>query len=618
MIPVGAGDLARYLTAIVEASEQAIVGYDLDGLITVWNHAAQELFGYAASETTGRSIGILQPVDARDCSAILERIRHGETVNCAAAMLRHKDGHDIGVSLNVAPIRDTTGRVIGAYQTARCLAKASQAEQNQLLAAIVNSSNNAITGVDRQLNVTSWNPAAERIFGYAASDILGRPISLLAMPGVSNDMPATIARIFKGETVSHFETIRRHKDGRPIPVSLSVSPLRDAQGEIVGLSASLADISERKSAEQLLQIANAELSSRAAALEAEIVERKRAEERFRLLVESSPIALIMLETGGRIALINSQTEKMFGYERGELIGQTIEMLLPARFRDEHVRHRGSYALTPERRAMGGGASDLFGLRKDGVELSLEIGLSPIAGPDGAFVLASVVDVSARKEAENKIKRSLQEKVTLLQEVHHRVKNNLQLICSLLSLQAGLLGEQRTVAQLREIERRVMSMALIHEQLYHHDDLSSIDLAEYVRNLTPYLVSACRKDDSVTLRLESTPTILNIEQSIPCGLILNELLTNAFKHAYPEGKGEILVRVLSAGDQVTISVADHGVGMDPAFDWQSSRSLGMTLVRILTEQLDGRLEIETKAGSSFAVHFTKLPVNVSAKARLALV
>jgi len=330
---------------------------------------------------------------------------------------------------------------------------------------------------------------------------------------------------------------------------------------------------------------------------------KRAEKRFRLLVEASPYAMIMVANDGSIELVNSQTEKLFGYDRHELLGRPVDILVPERFRNIHPGQRSMFFSAPTARLMGAGR-DLFGVRKDGTEVPVEIGLSPISSPEGAFVLASLVDITERKTFENSLKRSVSENRALLQEIHHRVKNNLQVICSLLSLQANSVGDQEIAASLAESERRVMSMALIHEQLYRNDDMSSIDFAEYARSLTTHLVSACAKNPSVASRLEVAPTMLAIEQSIPCGLILNELFTNALKYAYPRGSGEILVRLSAEGDRVSLTVSDEGVGMPADFDWETSKTLGMTLIQILTKQLAGHLEVSSSPGASFTIRFIK--------------
>ena len=214
--------------------------------------------------------------------------------------------------------------------------------------------------------------------------------------------------------------------------------------------------------------------------------------RFRLVVEAAPNALIMMTADGHISLVNSQTEKLFGYKRWELVGQKVEMLLPERFRGSQSGSQTGqltdafFALEPSPAANG---RDLRGLRKDGGEVPIEIGLNPVVSADEIFVLASIIDVTERKLFEDSLQRSLDEKLALLQEVHHRVKNNLQVICSLLLIQAASVKDPETVAKLKDSERRVMSMAIIHQQLYSQKDMSSIDFAEYVDNLAVRLFSS---------------------------------------------------------------------------------------------------------------------------------
>lgn len=214
------------------------------------------------------------------------------------------------------------------------------------------------------------------------------------------------------------------------------------------------------------------------------------------------------------------------------------------------------------------------------------------------------EITERKLAEEGLKRTLDEKVALLEEIHHRVKNNLQIVCSLLAMQADSVKDQETAAQLQDCERRVTSMAMIHQQLYNHDDLSSVDLGGYGQDLAAQLFACYSRSALTSYRLEATSIRLPIEQAIPCGLILNELITNAFKYAYPDGKGEILIAISSVGPLVSMTVSDQGVGLPVDFNWETSKSLGMTLVHVLTEQIDGEIEIGAPPGASFTVRFMK--------------
>jgi len=212
----------------------------------------------------------------------------------------------------------------------------------------------------------------------------------------------------------------------------------------------------------------------------------------------------------------------------------------------------------------------------------------------------------RQKAAAALSAALAAKEVLLQEVHHRVKNNLQTICSLLNLQAENLPDIAQQA-LEESQRRIRSMALVHEQLYGSQDPGELDFAEYTRSLTSDLMNAYRGGrEGVRLRLDLEPVLLGANQAISCGLILNELVTNCLKHAFKQsGSGEILVELRTEGEKtVALRVADDGAGLPPGFDWHESNSLGLRIVAVLTRQLSGTLVHQPGAGASFTLTFVK--------------
>jgi len=323
----------------------------------------------------------------------------------------------------------------------------------------------------------------------------------------------------------------------------------------------------------------------------DITIRKEAEEHFRLVVEAAPSALLMVDEHGVMTLVNSQTEQLFGYSRAELLGQPVEMLVPERFWALHPRHREGFFQTPTTRAMGAGR-DLFGLCKDGREVPIEIGLNPLRTEAGPLVLASIIDITERAQAAQRLMNSLQEKEVLLREIHHRVKNNLSVINSLLYLQSSTTQDEQTLRMLQNCRDRVYSMALVHERLYRSEDLASVDFAEYTEELTNQLFrNHVLSADTIQLKLEVEKIPLDIDRAIPCGLILNELISNALKHAFPNGRsGEIRVslqRTKNGG--LILSVADNGVGLPDEATLQTRRSLGMRLVHSLATQLDTQIE-----------------------------
>jgi two-component system response regulator len=240
-----------------------------------------------------------------------------------------------------------------------------------------------------------------------------------------------------------------------------------------------------------------------------------------------------------------------------------------------------------------------------------VSIAPLALGSARKALICAQDVTAHKQAEqalretvDRLELALVERAVLFQEVHHRVKNNLQIIASLLSMQARAMPDPDSAGKLMDTEQRVKAMALVHEQLYGQKEISSVDLAAYIRTLAPQLVSTRPGDTSIALRLDLMPTSLSLEQSIPCGLILTEFITNALKYAYPEGNGEIVVRLSSDPSTVELTVADKGVGLPAGFDLKNSTSLGLTIVQALARQIGGSLEIGPPPGCAFTVRIPR--------------
>jgi protein-histidine pros-kinase len=240
----------------------------------------------------------------------------------------------------------------------------------QQLAAIVEGSGDAIIGKTLDGTITSWNPAAERLYGYAADEMLGRPISLLVPPGRTDEVPDILRRVGQGERIEEFETVRQRCDGHLIDVSLSISPIRDESGQVRGASTIVRDITARR----------------------------QAEVRFETFVETAPDAIVIVDEGGVIELVNRRAEILFGYDRTELVGQMVEILVPLWFRVEHPRRRAAYLADPSARPMAIDR-DVYGLRKNGSEFPLEISLSPVRTAAGITVSAIVRDITEAKQTE---------------------------------------------------------------------------------------------------------------------------------------------------------------------------------------------------------------------------
>ncbi len=265
-------------------------------------------------------------------------------------------------------LRDANEHLVVANTRAQTLA-----EQAQLLAAIVESSNDAIVGKTLDGIVSSWNPGAERLYGYSAAEMIGRSMSVLVPPDHANEVPGYLEALKRGEAVGDYETERVTKAGQRIDVSINISPIRDATGLLIGASTIARDVSDRK----------------------------RAEKKIRDLLEAAPDAMVIVDEVGRIALVNAQVERLFGYQRDDLLGLPVEMLLPERYRSVHVSHRREYAQYAHPRPMGAGL-ELYAVRKDGSEVPVEISLSPLQTDEGPLVVAAIRDISERKRAEHQV------------------------------------------------------------------------------------------------------------------------------------------------------------------------------------------------------------------------
>jgi PAS domain S-box-containing protein len=258
------------------------------------------------------------------------------------------------------------------------------------------------------------------------------------------------------------------------------------------------------------------------------------------------------------------------------------------------------------------------LLKDGLEHSSEIyeenlggyfivTASPISDDDGKIIGSIHIahDITKRKEIEEKLEKTLQEKDILMKEIYHRVKNNLMVISSLLSLQSRYIKDKDTKEIFRESQNRAKSMALIHEKLYKSEDLKHINFTEYLQNLSNDLYNTYTTDKNlVKLVLDVDNIILDVEISIPLGLILNELLTNSLKHAFPDGRnGEIKVELhLKDDGRYYLSVEDNGIGIPKDLNLKKTGTLGMQIINSLTEQINGEIILDSNMGTKFSIFF----------------
>ena len=342
-----------------------------------------------------------------------------------------------------------------------------------------------------------------------------------------------------------------------------------------------------------------------------VMESTVFDEQFRLAVEAAPNAMIMINREGRIVLSNSLTETLFGYSRAELLNESIELLVPDKHRHAHLAYRSTFFAEPIARPMGA-KRDLYGRHKDGTEIPVEIGLNPLPTPKGSFVLAAIMDLRERKLNEERLKDSLREKEILLKEIHHRVKNNLQVVASLLDIQSSYCKDPAVREMFRESRDRVHAIGIIHERLYQSKNLDRIDLGEYLKVLASDLFDSYGTNrERIKLHIEATPAPVNIDTANSCGLIVHELVSNALKHAFHrDGRGAITIGIQTREEQsgsplIVVIVHDNGIGFPRDIDFRATESLGLQLVITLIEQLQGTIELDASHGSTFTLSFHEL-------------
>ncbi|NVB79834.1 MAG: PAS domain S-box protein [Kofleriaceae bacterium] len=337
----------------------------------------------------------------------------------------------------------------------------------------------------------------------------------------------------------------------------------------------------------------------------DITERKLSDaERYRLvdLVESSADAMLLLSLDGTIETWNPAAEKMFGYTAAEVVGHHADMLVPPGLASRLDRMVAAVGARERLETY-----ELVHQRKDGSTFDGSGTMSSIVDHRGHVIGVSKVlrDTTEQKRARDQLRDSLREKEVLLREIHHRVKNNLQVISSLLNLQVASVPSEVARKGLIESQSRIQSMALLHQLLYQSKDLARIELGDYLRALLSYLATTYDAlDRSIRCVVEAPSVLLDLDRAIPCGLIVNELVTNSLRHAFPSGRGgHITVEVTEVEvDRLRLEVQDDGVGIPADITPETSPSFGLQIARSLTQQLDGIVQIFRTGGTQIRVEF----------------
>ncbi len=463
------------------------------------------------------------------------------------------------------------------------------------LAAIVESSDDAIVGMTLDGVITSWNRGAEKLFGYTFEEAIGQPIRVILPEDRYNEEDEVLARIKRGKSVEHFETVRVSKDGRPVHVSLMVSPIRDAAGQVIGASKIARDITERK------RVAEALIHS---------------ETQARAILEAASQAILIVDERGSIASVNRKTEEMFGYPREALVGQSVEVLLPENLRSRHMEHRASFFRDPRVRPMGQGL-DLLACRRDGKEFPVEISLSYVETDRGLRALAFVTDISQRRAMERATRQAerLAALGRLAAGIAHEVNNPIGIISSRIEIMlldaenSPLLG--RMTDDLKVLHRHAQRVVRIAQGLLSFaressHELGPVDLNHLVEE-TLLLVEKESGKIGITIRRALTPDLPAIlgDANALEQVVLN-LLTNARDALGTDGVITLETDLVPGRPgTVRLIVRDTGPGIPPELlprifepfftTKREGTGLGLSISYGIVREHKGTIDVESLPG-----------------------
>ncbi|MBF0567453.1 MAG: PAS domain S-box protein [Nitrospirae bacterium] len=475
---------------------------------------------------------------------------------------------------------------------------------------LIELSQEGIWLIDQNALTTYVNHAMADMLGYTVEEIMGRNFLDFMDENMRSIAISAIENHIKKEGSARLEFSLLHKDGSTIHVFVSASALLDEQGHYIGCFAAVLNITERKELEQILL---------------------ESEKEYRQLVELSQEGIWAVDKDNLTTFVNQAMADMLGYMDDEMKG-----VLFLEFLDDTSRLKAINSLKHQVQSGEKDRIELVFLHKSGKAVNASASVASITDGKGGYAgsVAVISDITKRMELDAQLRKSLAEKELLLKEVHHRVKNNLQIISGMLGMQMEYVSDQNYHNMFEDCQRRIQSIALIHERLYRSEGLTNIDMRDYVAQLVEGYSKNLILDDTIAIKTDIDHISVGIDIAIPCGLIMNELLTNALKHAFPIGNPcitnktcEVTVAIHSLDDNIgmvvqtenwsmtelpgwmppysaalEIVVSDNGVGFPEGKDFRKSKGLGMQIVLILVRQLGATIELDGTHGTKFSIKF----------------
>ncbi len=567
---------------LFDSTADALFIVDMNGNFVDVNRTAYERLGYTKEEIMSMNLRQLDAPGFR--SGIPGRVEQIKKRGCGIFELAHlrKDGTVMPVEIHVRVIELEGKDVLFSSVrdiTARKRAQEAQQQSERRYRRLFENANDAIFIIDMEGEnagrIVDANQVAAKMHGYTLEELLKLRIEDVASPEDAKLSTMRREMILKGEWLKA-ELKHRRKDGTIFPVDITAGLFEEGGHRYVF------------------------------AIERDITERKKAEEtirRFADVVKHAKIGVTIGTEDGKLGLMNSAFAEMLGYTIDELSGKPIADTYAPEARGDLP---GYIAMVHEK---GYYKYETLRLRKDGSVFPAEVEAYAIKDKNGRVLyrVANVIDITDRKKAEEKMKASIKEKEILLREIYHRTKNNMQVISGLLNLQSMRFQDGGVQQAFEETQDRIRAMALVHEMLYESRDLANLDIRKYMEGLVDITMKshpAKAAALSTELELESIP--LSIDIATPCGLIINELLSNSMKHAFPENrKGKIRISMHKKSEgEVELVYSDDGVGLPAGLDVSKTKTLGLRLVNnLVTSQLKGKLQVSKKEGTRFAISFS---------------